>query len=38
MDEFPEDDFSKYIFKHIKLIRKDPKSFISEIENSKSNK
>ena len=35
-EEFPDDDFSKYIFEHINLIRKDPKSFISEIENSKS--
>ncbi len=33
----PEDDFSKYIFEHINLIRKNPKDYIDLIEKSKSN-
>ena len=33
----PEDDFSKYIFNQINLIRQNPKSFIPLIEKSKSN-
>ncbi len=33
----PEDDFSKYIFNQINLIRQNPKSFIPIIEKSKSN-
>ena len=33
---FPEDDFSKYIFEHINLIRENPKYFIKEIKDNKS--
>ena len=33
----PEDDFSKYIFQKINEVRKDPKSFIPIIEESKQN-
>ena len=33
----PEDDFSKYIFQKINEVRKDPKSFIPIIEESKNN-
>ena len=35
-DLLPNDDFSKYIFEEINKLRKDPKSFISLIEESKS--
>ena len=36
-NEEPPDEFSKYILEHINKIREDPKSFIENIENSKSN-
>ena len=35
-EEFPNDDFSKYIYEHINKIRKDPQSFIPNIEEAKS--
>ena len=35
-DLLPNDDFSKYIFQNINKLRKDPKSFIPLIEESKS--
>ncbi len=35
-EESPEDDFSKYIFEQINLIRKNPNNFIEIIEESKS--
>ena len=33
----PDDDFSKYIFKHINLIRKNPRDYIDLIKKAKSN-
>ena len=33
----PEDDFSKYLFEHINLIRKNPRDYIDLIEKSKAN-
>ena len=33
----PKDEFSKYIFNHINLLREDPRSFISLIQGSESN-
>ena len=33
----PSDEFSKYIFNHINLLREDPRSFISLIQGSESN-
>ena len=35
-EELPYDDFSKYIYEHINQIRKDPQSFIPNIEEAKS--
>ena len=35
-EEFPNDDFSKYIYENINKIRKDPQSFIPNIEEAKS--
>ena len=36
-NELPKDDFSKYIFEQINKLRKDPKSLIPIIEDSKKN-
>ncbi len=37
INELPEDNFSKYIFEQINKIRRNPKEFISKIEESKNN-
>ena len=37
LEKEPEDEFSRYIFKEINNIRKNPKSFIEKIESSKKN-
>ena len=37
INELPEDNFSKYIFEQINKIRRNPKEFISKIEESKKN-
>lgn len=34
--KIPKDEFSKYIFEHINMLREDPKSFIKNIEEAKS--
>lgn len=34
--KMPKDEFSKYIFEHINMLREDPKSFINKIEEAKS--
>ena len=36
VSNMPKDEFSKYIFEHINMLREDPKSFIKNIEEAKS--